>query len=233
MSKKDDKHLKLIEECKWLTRSADSLKIYQTKITKLANSLQRDILQENVRDLFTQEELESIGNAFIALSNFKNTVTHAKEYRAREERRHKALQDKLNKQALDLVRKKYSLSGGDTIGKLRFVLAEAKVDDGFKYDYTIDDIVQRVSDEKLNQKVFPEWVENRYTDAIRSLAGKIVGWYDTELDVAKMESLFDRVTVAMQSVDRLEKKLLDQLAWHVAKHTSEKLSDTDKKSLGI
>lgn len=234
MSKKDDKHLRLIEECRWLAQSSDSLKLYQTKITKLANSLNKDILQERVRDLFTIEEIQSIEQAAIALSRFKNTVAHAKEYQAREEKRLEAAFQDQFRLAQILIEQKYTFNENDYLGKLRFALA-AQHADGFAtdLDYELLSLERRLSMlESSALQSFPQWADNSYKEGVRLCVNMILNYGDESLDENRIELVFSRIDKSLSMVDIKAKKQLDAAAWYLAKLAGG-LTEAEKKALGI
>jgi len=235
MSKKDDNHMKQIMQSKWLSSSSsDALNKYKTKITKLANSLRRDVLDHDVRALFTNDEIKSIEQAVMALTGFKKTVAAAQEHKLNKEKHHQQLQQKLFTMAKSRVIEKYSYAPDEITNKVCFILAEADACRVGGYLETIDEIDWRTrEDSPVSPKTFPYWVDTKYHDALNNMANLILGYLDEELKEERVERYFKKLDQSMKLIGEKEQKRLDDVAWFYAKHSSDELSEDDRKSLGL
>lgn len=233
MAKNYDKHLELLKRRGWLT-SADSMKNYETKITNLTNSLQREILEDDVRPLFSKDDIQAIEQAIAALTSFKNTVADAKEHQLREEARKMMLREQLEMEAIAAVEQYFSYDTVDHINKLSFILAVADISDVGDYNRALNDINWRTSMESVESlKTLPIWIENFYRDSQSRLSRIIVGHVDVALDRHRVHHFFTEVMKSIPAIREKEAKRLNELAWLIAKHDSTGLTDTDKKSLGL
>lgn len=166
----EDKHLRLINECRRIAFSSESLKRYQTKITKLANSLKKDILEGPVRGLFNKEDIHSIEKAMSALSKFSKTVSHAKESKSREEKQKAEIREIDLEHAETVFRKKYPYDESTILNKLRFCIAVnfTNIDPNSMLLERLESRITYTSAAWLDS--FPEWIDNTYLDCIRTSA---------------------------------------------------------------
>ena len=233
MSKKDDKHLELIKKRGFLDRSPESLKNYQVKITKLANSLRKDILQSNVADFFTKSDLQAIEQAANVLSQFKNTIAHAKEHQKREQERKARLHDSLCAEAVSLIDARYQHVERTHINKLRFSLAIAYLDGADEFGYLIDNLKQRLERNTPEYlAAFPTWIENQYLSMKRSFISLLVGYNDEKLDPKRVTYAFDKLDKALKMIDEKGGNAFHDAAWYLSK-TTDGLSKEDRIKLGI
>lgn len=223
MSENDDKHLDLIKKrgkLSFIERSPERLKKYQTKITKLANSLRRDILQDDVSELFSKSELQSIEQTVAALSRFKNTVAHAKEHAGREQERWRAARDNALKASREAVLAQFPYRDEDYTGKLHFGLAVSLVCGVYQFRESIEDLEHRITEDATAAiKSFPTWVENFYDDRVNLAARMAVGPLSDSLEPGRLSHLLSALNDAMSKVDIRARKTLDAATWYLARTT--------------
>ena len=99
----DNKTQQILELLKY-HNSAD-LKNVQTKFTKTANAIKRDAVQSRLSVLYTDKELEILTQAAAILVGTKNKIEHAKEIKAREEKRLEQLDKEYRQKAEEIVDK--------------------------------------------------------------------------------------------------------------------------------
>lgn len=233
MSKKDDKHLELIKKRGFLDRSPESLKNFQVKITKLANSLRKDILQNDVSDFFTKSDLQAIEQAAIVLTQFKETVAHAKEHQKREQERKARINDALCDEAKTLIQSRYPHSASTKLNKLRFSLSVAYIEGTDEFGYFIDDLKQRLERHTPEYlAAFPTWIDNQYINWLRHCISNLVGYNDEQLDPKRLEKTFDRLDKALKVIDEKGGNVFHDAAWYLSK-TTDGLSEEDRSKLGI
>lgn len=99
----DDKTNKILELLKY--HSSADLKNVQTKFTKTANAIKREAVQSRLSVLYTDQELETLTQAASILIGTKNKIEHAKEVKAREEKRLERLDIEYRKKQNDIIKK--------------------------------------------------------------------------------------------------------------------------------
>jgi len=105
----NDKTQKILELLKY-HNSAD-LRNVQTKFTKTANSIKRDAVQSRLSALYTGQELEILTQAASILINTKNKIEHAKEVKAREEKRLEQLEKEYKRKEEEIIEKYINFEG--------------------------------------------------------------------------------------------------------------------------
>lgn len=97
----DEKTQKILDLLKFHDSSA--LASLQTKFTKTANSIDRDVIQGRLNVLYSEQEIATLLNAVGILKQTKDKIAHAKEIQSREERRLNILDDLYEKQQLAII----------------------------------------------------------------------------------------------------------------------------------
>jgi hypothetical protein len=233
MSKKDDKHLELIKKRGYFDRSPESLKKYQTKITKLANALRKDILDDNVRELFSKTDLQAIEQAVVALTGFKDTVAHAREHSERERKRKDAVYEATTKDALRALDTQYPNASSTPITKLRFVFSVEYITGADQFAYFCNDIKLRLSNNTPSSiSAFPEWIDNKFNSVRVEYARLLIAPFGEQVDPKRVTYYFEKLDAALSDIDEKAGRLLNDSAWYLAKAAGG-LSGEDREKLGI
>ncbi|WP_439503547.1 hypothetical protein [Methylophaga sp.] len=221
----EDKQLRLINECRGIAFSSDSLKRYQTKITKLANSLKKDILEGPVRGLFNKEDIHSIEKAMSALSKFSKTVSHAKESKSREEKQKAEILKIDLEHAETVFKKKYPYDESNILNKLRFCIAV-----GFANDIDVDSMLLERLERRITHaspswiESFPGWIDNVYLDCIRTSANLIMCHGVDVLTYPLATRFFKRIDEELLLIDMKAGNVLENVALYLDK-SSQKLTN--------
>jgi hypothetical protein len=219
----EDKHLRLINECQGIAFSSDSLKRYQTKLTKLANSLKKDILEGPVNGLFNKEDIHSIEKAMFALSKFSKTVSHAKESKFREEKRKDEIRKIDLEHAKTVFRKKYPYDESNILNKLRLCIAVEFADNIHQNSMLIERLESRITHTSPSWiDSFPEWVDNSYLNCIWTGANLITCHGVDLLTYPFAISFFKRIDEELLLLDTKVGNLLENVALYLDK-SSQKL----------
>jgi len=75
----------IMKALKWW--SAERFKTLQRKLTAAKNTIQNEALSPNLRPFFSNDEIDTLKKASQILETVKTKIEHAKEIKAREEKR--------------------------------------------------------------------------------------------------------------------------------------------------
>ena len=101
---KKDPHEKFLEENWWFLTQPKARKKFQTKISRVANSIQEVIVETSLISLLTNDERKAMVKAASILSELKNTIEHAKESAVRHQQRWTIKEKLLKREATALLK---------------------------------------------------------------------------------------------------------------------------------
>lgn len=201
--------------------SSDELKKYQTKITRIANSINNDVVNNNnVRPLFSMEERETLENAVKILNNFKHTVAHGKEILQREENKKEAARKRSYSEATKLVEEAFKLES--VTEKTIFSLCVERVIKGSELCYVGESVDETIDDHIFYAKDIPS-LEIRARNTTRRIVERLVEdliTYDG-LNKDRLEIRFKSITELMENMHKDDKASLNKLTDFIAILTSE------------
>ena len=201
---------------------AQDLKQLQTKLTKTANGLLRDTVNSRIAPLFTDKETETLIKAAHILKGFRNKVEHAKEAKAREERRQKAYRDRLDAEGLALANRYFHVEPGDYREMLLICLA-------VKAGYTDigRDLTNYLEDQGLSHAVEGS-IREYYREAMREIGYRSHD-YDHAPDEAVLTQAKARFDESREQIIQKNKTLLDKVSEFFAVKTSDNVTKLPKR----
>ncbi len=142
--------------------SAEDFKVLQRKMTTAANTIKQEALSEKYSALFTDAERETLRDAVSILVEAKDKVEHAKEIKARHEKRRESLLREAEHSAAGFLNE--LISGLTLIQKIAVVLSD---DAGAGWPYGKPDVIattaaglERVSLDNAFKRAFEDFTRN-------------------------------------------------------------------------
>ncbi|TBW57398.1 hypothetical protein EZI54_07000 [Marinobacter halodurans] len=159
-------HKAILETLKYTT--ADGFRRLQTTLTKTANSIEKDAVKGRLGLLFTEEEKQTLEQAAALLRQVKGRVEHAKEIKAREERRREKLMQARDQKVRSIAKKNLPTSARELITLTLFLKLHHQDYSRFGMFYCLYDdpefILNKMRDESRSFKEIANTITGDLTD---------------------------------------------------------------------
>jgi hypothetical protein len=198
---------KFVENNKWFRERPHERKNFQTKITRVANSIQNDVVQGPAFELLSSDEQELIREVSQILERLKDNIQYANKHVAWLEESSKYRVVTVHREKYrKLIREKLSIDEKTTDGLLRatvliLYLHNTEVTDSVKYVMLLE---SRIRSGKYNRspEELSNYIHDRYIYEIDQFAYKA---YDKELKELDYELLQNRLEISdMKKTDLLK-----------------------------